>query len=98
MTANSDGTFVIKASDSGNVIQYSPRYSSYGNYTNQSTSNLYPMLFEQVISTGISAPATVVRRPDGIFYNLLGQPLGNGVPQQPGIYIRDGKKVVVQHP
>ncbi len=98
VTANSDGTFVIKASDSGNVIQYSPRYSSYGNYTNPSTSNLYPMLFEQVISTGISAPATVVRRPDGIFYNLLGQPLGNGVPQQPGIYIRDGKKVVVQHP
>lgn len=95
VAANSDGTFAIKATDSGNVIQYSPSYGSYGNYSKPSTANLYPMLFEQVPSTGISGPATVVRTSSGVYYNLQGQPLGTDMPSQSGIYIRDGKKVVV---
>ena len=97
VTANGDGTFAIKASDSGNVIQYSPRYSSYGNYATPQSANLYPMLYEQVTSTDISGPGTVVRPSAGIFYNLQGQPLGTEQPRQPGIYIRDGKKVIIQN-
>lgn len=95
VTPNGDGTFTIKATDSGNVIQYSPKYSSYGNYTNPSTSNLYPMLFELVPATGISGVTTVPAATTGIIYNLQGQPMGTSAEDLPhGIYIRDGKKFV----
>ena len=33
---------------------------------------------------------------DGIYYNLMGQPMGKDVPTTPGIYIHNGKKIVVR--
>ena len=32
---------------------------------------------------------------DGTYYNLMGQPMGKDVPTTPGIYIHNGKKIVV---
>ncbi len=37
------------------------------------------------------------RRPmDDYYYNLMGQPVGRDVPTVPGIYIHQGKKIVVR--
>ena len=33
---------------------------------------------------------------DGIYYNLMGQPVGKELPTTPGIYIHNGKKIVVR--
>ena len=33
---------------------------------------------------------------DGTYYNLMGQPMGKDVPTTPGIYIHNGKKIVVR--
>ena len=33
---------------------------------------------------------------DGYYYNLMGQPVGKDVPTTPGIYIHNGKKIVVR--
>jgi hypothetical protein len=33
---------------------------------------------------------------DGNYYNLMGQPMGQDVPTTPGIYIHQGKKIVVR--
>ena len=33
---------------------------------------------------------------DGYYYNLMGQPVGKDVPTTPGIYIHQGKKIVVR--
>jgi hypothetical protein len=38
------------------------------------------------------------RRPqDDNYYNLMGQPVGKDVPTAPGIYIHNGKKIIVNH-
>ena len=38
------------------------------------------------------------RRPqDDNYYNLMGQPVGKDVPTAPGIYIYNGKKIIVNH-
>ena len=37
-----------------------------------------------------------VRPIDGNYYNLMGQPVGTQVPSVPGIYIHQGKKIVVR--
>ena len=37
------------------------------------------------------------KRPlDPQYYNLMGQPMGKDVPTTPGIYIHQGKKIVVR--
>ena len=36
------------------------------------------------------------RMTDGNYYNLMGQPVGKDVPTVPGIYIHQGKKVLVR--
>jgi hypothetical protein len=48
-------------------------------------------------TNGIDATITdnVARRNDNVFYNLSGQRL-NGVPTKGGIYIVNGKKIVVK--
>ncbi len=37
-----------------------------------------------------------VRPVDGNYYNLMGQPMGKDVPTVPGIYIHQGKKIIVR--
>ena len=36
------------------------------------------------------------RTTDGNYYNLLGQPVGTGVPTAPGLYIHQGRKIIVR--
>ena len=36
------------------------------------------------------------RQLDGNYYNLMGQPVGKDVPTVPGIYIHQGKKILVR--
>ena len=36
------------------------------------------------------------RQADGNYYNLMGQPLGRQLPTTPGIYIHNGKKIIVK--
>ncbi len=43
-----------------------------------------------------SVLADQVRPVDGNYYNLMGQPVGTEVPTVPGIYIHQGKKIVVR--
>ncbi len=33
---------------------------------------------------------------DDNYYNLMGQPVGKGVPTTPGIYIHQGRKIAVR--
>ncbi len=95
VTPNSDGTFVIKAADSGNFIQYSTTYNSFGNYAKAQAGALYPSLWEKQPATGISGVTTVPAATTGVIYNLQGQPMGTSAETLPhGIYIRDGKKFV----
>ena len=47
--------------------------------------------------TGIDEVATdKTRQTDGNFYNLMGKPMGKQLPTLPGIYIHQGKKIVVK--
>ncbi len=50
------------------------------------------------IRVGINEVVTdVARRPmDDNYYNLMGQPVGKDVPTAPGIYIHQGKKIVIR--
>ena len=95
VTANDDGTYTIKAIDSGNVIMYSAQYKSYGNYSSdKQDGNIFPFLYEeQKQEMGIEGPA-VVRVPATAVYTLQGVRVSK--PAQPGIYIRGGKKFVVR--
>ena len=54
--------------------------------------------YDPGISVGISeVGAEKVSRPlDDNYYNLMGQPMGEDVPTIPGIYIHQGKKIVVR--
>jgi len=45
---------------------------------------------DEAIADGTSRPA------DPNYYNLMGQPVGKDVPTSPGIYIHNGKKIVVR--
>ena len=49
-------------------------------------------------STGVGEAVTDrrTRVTDGNYYNLMGQPVGKEVPTTPGIYIHNGKKIVVR--
>lgn len=95
---NADGTYSIKAADSGNTIQYSTKYKSFGNYSTTSAKNLFPMLYEETKSNGI---ATIEVETTGVnvnnaTYTLQGVQMPQGKPLQPGIYIRNGRKIVVR--
>ena len=95
---NADGTYSIKAADSGNTIQYSIKYKSFGNYSTTSATNLFPMLYEETKSNGI---ATIEVETTGVnvnnaTYTLQGVLMPQGKPLQPGIYIRNGRKIVVR--
>ena len=97
ITENGDATFTMKAADSGNVIQYSPKYHSFGNYGSPSAGNLYPMLYESLESAGIDnidTDSDTVR--DAAIYNLNGVRMNSATPLPRGIYIRGGKKFVVK--
>lgn len=96
VTMQTDGTFVIKAADSGNFIQYSTNYKSFGNYASAQTGNLYPYLYEEVSTTGI-APVRIVpsASAEDAVYTLQGIRV-NPQTLQPGIYIRNGRKFVVK--
>ena len=95
VTAGDDSTYTIKASDSGNVIMYSSKYASYGNYgESKQSGNILPCLYEeQRQGTGITAPADT-RAADRAVYTLQGVRIGK--PCQPGIYVRGGRKFVVR--
>ncbi len=54
------------------------------------------MRYREDIETGIKEVETDKRQAvDGNYYNLMGQPVGKQVPQTPGIYIHNGKKICV---
>ena len=50
------------------------------------------------VHVGINEVVTDVpqRQLDGNYYNLMGQPVGKDVPTVPGIYIHQGKKILVR--
>ncbi len=50
------------------------------------------------VTLGINEVVTDVpqRQLDGNYYNLMGQPVGKDVPTVPGIYIHQGKKILVR--
>ena len=56
------------------------------------------MRYRDDVLSGIDEVATdQARRPmDNNYYNLMGQPVGKDVPTTPGIYIHQGKKIVVR--
>lgn len=95
---NDDGTYSIKAADSGNTIQYSTKFKSFGNYSTKAAANLFPMLYEETKSNGI---ATIEVETTGVnvnnaTYTLQGVQMPQGKPLPPGIYIRNGRKIVVK--
>lgn len=96
VTLQTDGTYIIKAADSGNFIQYSPKYTSFGNYATAQSGNLYPYLYEEVPTTGI-APIRIVPSgsADDAVYTLQGVRV-NPQTLRSGIYIRNGRKFVVK--
>lgn len=95
-TANADGTYTLKASDSGNVIMYSGQFKSFGNYAaNKQDGNLLPYLYEErKEAAGIEAPTFTTTASNHAVYTLQGVRVGK--PTQPGVYIRGGKKFVVK--
>lgn len=48
LTPNSDGTFKLKSDNC--TIQYSVDHNSYGQYSNPSSSNIYPSLYEEILA------------------------------------------------
>ena len=57
------------------------------------------MRWRDGVITGIDevVPEPSRRPQDPNYYNLMGQPVGKDVPTTPGIYIHQGKKIVVNH-
>lgn len=96
VTANADGTYTIKASDSGNIIMYSGQYKSFGNYpSDKQGSNLLPCLYEERKETaGIATPTRTPTIGNNAVYTLQGVRVDK--PTRPGVYIRGGKKMVVK--
>lgn len=95
ITPNADGTCKILTDDSY-YIQYSTSHSSYGCYN--SKQGIMPMLYECVKTTaGINDIKVTRHRNSRGVYTIQGQYVGNeleGLPR--GLYIRDGKKIVVK--
>ena len=56
------------------------------------------MRYREGTHVGIDEVAAdrAVRPVDGNYYNLMGQPVGTEVPSVPGIYIHQGKKIIVR--
>ena len=56
------------------------------------------MRYREDVLSGIDEMATdqARRSMDDNYYNLMGQPVGKDVPTAPGIYIHQGKKIVVR--
>ena len=56
------------------------------------------MRYRDGVTTGIDeVVADQPQRPlDPHYYNLMGQPVGTEVPTAPGIYIHQGKKIIVR--
>ena len=57
------------------------------------------MRYREGVMTGIDevvADNTPRRPQDDNYYNLMGQPVGKDVPTAPGIYIHNGKKIIVR--
>ncbi len=95
VASNGDGTYTIKAADTGNVIMYSSKYSSYGNYgTDKQSGNILPCLYEEQQSTTDIHMPTATAAGLRAVYTLQGVRVDK--PTQPGIYIRGGKKFVVR--
>ena len=69
-----------------------------GSSTTETTCNGEPSRARVTLDTGPSAvtdlKASGVVEGDGVYYNLMGQPMTH--PTQPGIYIHNGQKVVVK--
>ncbi len=95
VTAKADGTYTIKAADSGNVIMYSSQYSSFGNYgADKQSGNILPCLYEEQTATDGIAPTAQAAQADRAVYTLQGVRVDR--PTQPGIYICGGRKFVVK--
>ena len=96
LTANTDGTYTLKATDSGNVIMYSGQFKSFGNYAaNKQDGNLLPYLYEErKEAAGIGAPSLATTVGNPAVYTLQGVRVAK--PTLPGVYIRGGKKFVVK--
>ena len=56
------------------------------------------MRYSDDVHVGIDEVVTggACRTTDGNYYNLLGQPVGTGVPTAPGIYIHQGRKIIIR--
>lgn len=101
VSRNSDGTFSIKASDSGNTIMYSTNYRSWGNYGASGPSRgsgLMPALYEEAATATGIRNATAERPSNAVSgtYTLQGVRVADGQRLNRGIYIRDGRKFVVK--
>lgn len=99
VTQNTDGTFIIKASDSGNAIMYSTKFKSFGNYSSKQSTSLYPYLYEeQDKTTGIDAIQTSQqpKTADNAVYTIQGVRVNSDGQLPPGIYIKGGKKFIVR--
>ncbi len=99
VTKNTDGTYSIKANDSGNVIMYNTKYKTFANYSTQpKEQSLFPMLYEQItVPDGIeTVEVTAEKRVKKGIYNLQGVKMNEGVKLPSGIYIVNGKKIVVR--
>lgn len=96
VTPQSDGTFMIAASD-GYYMQYAASYSSYGCYN--TSKGILPMLYRLATETtdAITTTGTGTTELPRTVYNLQGQAVGQSLEGLPaGIYILGGKKILVR--
>ena len=89
-----DGTFRITTS-TNNIIQYSKSYKSFGAYKTEDANKPYPMLYVEDNTMGVAKIWTITSDDDAV-YNLQGVRIPADTQLAPGIYIRNGKKLVVR--
>lgn len=94
---NGDKTFTIKASDSGQIIQYAEKYKSFGNYSEAKATNINPLLFEETtITNGVANIETTEKTQNGKTYTLQGIEVDASRRLPAGVYVRNGRKFIIK--
>ncbi|MBR1889879.1 MAG: M6 family metalloprotease domain-containing protein [Alloprevotella sp.] len=96
-TAEDDGTglMTLKNTSTNKWFQYNTSYNSTGAYSTAQATGVKPFLYEEAISTGILTPEIEEAAVRHGVYTLTGLRLPNAENLPKGIYIIDGKKVLI---
>ena len=94
-TADADGKMTIKNTETDKWLQYNTSYTSTGAYNTAQANGILPYLYEETVLTGIDNPQIDEPALQKGVYTLQGRRLQSADNLPSGIYIINGRKVLV---